>query len=309
MCYDCNIVTPVTSFYHYRELLSRKESKMRYVLYNLHAGHGTDEEKLAKIKSTYKDECSLVDMTEIPSYADFFGGLTDEDSVILCGGDGTLNRFVNDTAGIDIKNEIFYAPHGTGNDFIKDIGICDEEIPLKKYIENLPTVEVEGNTYRFLNNVGFGIDGYCCEVGDAMKAAGKTDINYAAIAIKGLLFHFKPANATVTVDGVKHEYKKVWIAPTMNGRFYGGGMMPTPEQDRLAEDGMLSIMVWHGSGKIKTLMAFPSLFKGEHLKYTKMIDILQGHEITVEFDAPCALQIDGETMLGVRRYTARSWKK
>ena len=39
--------------------------------------------------------------------------------------------------------------------------------------------------------------------------AGKTKINYTGIAIKGLLFNFKPKNATVTVDGIRHEYKKV----------------------------------------------------------------------------------------------------
>ena len=36
----------------------------------------------------------------------------------------------------------------------------------------------------------------------------------------------------ITVDGIKYTYKKVWLAPTINGRFYGGGMMPAPGQDR-----------------------------------------------------------------------------
>ena len=27
----------------------------------------------------------------------------------------------------------------------------------------------------------------------------------------------------------EYAYKKVWIAPTMHGKFYGGGMIPTPE--------------------------------------------------------------------------------
>ena len=281
---------------------------MRYVLYNFHAGHGTDEEKLAKLNAAYPNGAALTDITKIESYEAFFGGLSPEDTVILCGGDGTLNRFVNDTAGLDIKNEIFYRALGTGNDFLKDIEADeDSDIALSKYIKHLPTVEIDGKTYRFLNNVGFGIDGYCCEVGDAMKAAGKTDINYTSIAIGGLLFHFKPKNAVVTVDGVRHEYKKVWIAPTMNGRYYGGGMMPTPEQNRLSEDGELSVMIWHGAGKFKTLLAFPSLFKGEHLQHDKMVELLHGSEITVEFDAPCALQIDGETILGVTKYTAHSW--
>ncbi|MBQ8739336.1 MAG: diacylglycerol kinase family protein [Clostridia bacterium] len=273
----------------------------KIALYNPCAGNGISEEKLTGIIS----DCELVDMTKISSYSDFFADKASDDTVIICGGDGTLNRFANDTRALDIPCELMYLALGTGNDFLKDIGEdASALVPIKKYLENLPTVLVNGKEYLFINNVGFGIDGYCCEVGDALKAQGETDINYSSIAIKGLLFHFKPKNAIVTVDGVRHEYKKVWIAPTMNGRFYGGGMMPTPSQERLDSNGTLSVMIWHDSGKLRTLTAFPSLFKGEHLKHEKMIEVLTGHEITVEFDEPCALQIDGETILGVTSYTA-----
>ena len=62
----------------------------------------------------------------------------------------------------------------------------------------------------------------------------------------------------------------------------------------------------YGSGKLKTLMVFPSIFKGEHVKHTEMCKVLTGHEITVKFDQPTALQIDGETVLGVTEYAVSS---
>lgn len=164
-------------------------------------------------------------------------------------------------------------------------------------------VTVNGKTYRFLNGIGYGIDGYCCEVGDKLRETTEGNINYTAIAIKGLLFHYKPTDATVTVDGVKHKFKRVWLAPTMNGKFYGGGMMPTPNQDRTV--GKLSVMVYHNLGKLKALMVFPSIFKGEHAKQ-KNIAILEGREITVEFDRPTPLQIDGETILGISSYKTKA---
>ena len=37
-----------------------------------------------------------------------------------------------------------------------------------------------------------------------------------------------------------------------------------------------------------------------------MVEVLTGHEITVKFDCPCALQIDGETVLGVTEYSVSS---
>ena len=276
-----------------------------YVLYNTLAGHDTTLEAIKALESSL-GEAEFVEVNAITDHKVFFAGLEADDKLVLCGGDGTLSRFANDIACIDVKNNIFYYANGTGNDFLRDIGKEKESEPflVNEYITNLPSAVVNGKTYRFLNNVGFGIDGYCCEVGDEMREAGKTDINYTSIAIKGLLFHFKPANATVIVDGKEYSYKKVWIAPTMNGRFYGGGMMPDPEQKRLGEDRKLSLMVWHGSGKLKTLMAFPSLFKGEHLKHTDMITLHHGNSITVRFDAPKAVQVDGETVKGVTEYTA-----
>lgn len=275
-----------------------------YILHNPQAGPGgypaLDAQQLVP-----DGDAELMYISKITNYAAFLGGLEADDRIILSGGDGTLNRFINDTEGIEIKAQVYYYPSGSGNDFAHDLGKEKGCLPfdITKYLQNLPQVTVNGKTYRFLNGVGYGIDGYCCEVGDRLRQTGKK-VDYTMIAIQGLLFHYKPTNATVTVDGVSHHYKKVWIAPTMHGRFYGGGMMPTPAQDRAA-GGKLSTMVFHGSGKLKTLMIFPSLFKGEHIKHTKHVAILEGREIRVEFDRPTALQIDGETILGVTAYSAR----
>jgi diacylglycerol kinase family enzyme len=232
--------------------------------------------------------------------------LTSDDVITILGGDGTLNRFVNETAGLDNPARLFYYPSGTGNDFYADLSSEEPLGPIEitELMKGLPTVTVDGSDYKFINGVGYGIDGYCCEVGDKMHAEGKVP-NYTSIAIKGLLFHFKPRNATVIVDGVEKTYKKVWIAPTMFGRHYGGGMIPTPEQSRSASPRKLSLMVFHGSSKLKTLMIFPSIFKGAHVKHTKFVEVIEGNEITVKFDAPTPLQIDGETHLNINEYTAR----
>lgn len=278
------------------------------VLYNPLAGAVNDvafHEELSK--ALPEDRLDYYDITKIGDYKEFFSKTAENEGIIIAGGDGTINRFINDTLKLDIKNEVFYYAAGSGNDFWHDIGKVkgDKPVNLKEYIKDLPVVTVEGKDYKFINGVGYGIDGYCCEVGDKLKAEGK-EVNYTGIAIKGLLFHYKPANAEVTVDGVTKSYKKVWIAPTMNGRFYGGGMMPTPAQDRLNKERKVSVCLFHRSGKLKTLMIFPSLFKGEHVKQQKYVEVLSGHEITVKFDRPCAIQIDGETILGVTGYTVKT---
>ena len=113
----------------------------------------------------------------------------------------------------------------------------------------------------------------------------------------------------MTVDGVKHHYTNVWLAPTMNGRFYGGGMMVAPKQRRLREDGLVTTVVMHCKSKLKTLAVFPSIFKGEHIRHTEIVEVLTGREITVSFDQPTALQIDGETIPQVSSYCVHSGKQ
>lgn len=282
------------------------------VLYNSKANNGHGEETARKLDQILKtNDIEYVDVIQTKDYKSLFEMYNDDQKFLICGGDGTLNHFVNDLNEDEIPNEIYYYPSGTGNDFWNDLGlkVGDYPINVKKYLVNLPTVEINGKVQKFINGVGYGIDGYCCEVGDKLKATSTKEINYAGIAVKGLLFHFKPANAVITVDGKRYEYKKVWLAPMMHGRFYGGGMIPTPQQDRLNNDGALSCLVWHGSGKLATLMNFPKIFKGEHLKKQKMCTVLTGKKITVEFDKPIAAQIDGETVLNVTKCEACGYSK
>ena len=82
-------------------------------------------------------------------------------------------------------------------------------------------------------------------------------------------------------------------------------MLIAPEQDRLGDDHSVTTVVWHGTCRIRTLMAFPGVFKGEHVK-KKFVTVHKGHEIKVTFDRPTALQIDGETISGVTSYTVHA---
>ncbi len=277
------------------------------VLYNKLSGSSNAVNAVNTLKEFLKDkgEAEFVDITSIASYSDFFAQLPEGSKLTLVGGDGMLNRFVNDTGDLIAGREIYYFPAGTGNDFARDIGYDPAAglVEISKYLKDLPTVEVKGRTYKFIDGIGFGIDGYCCQVGDEMKARSDKPVNYTSIAIKGLLFHFKSKIAEITVDGKSYSFKNVWIAPTMMGRFYGGGMNAAPNQDRLSEDRTVSLVVMHGKSRLHTLMIFPSIFKGEHIKHDKNVTVITGKHVNVKFNEPSPLQIDGETVLDVLEYT------
>ncbi len=274
-----------------------------YILYNPLAGNGKGKEMAQILKGVLSGAVTLIDITRITNYKAFLSDKS-QATLVICGGDGTLNRFINDTASLELHNEILYYGAGTGNDFLRDLGIREQNGPVRinEYIQALPMCEVNGRKLRFLNNVGFGIDGYCCDVADELRRRSQKPVHYTAIALRGLLFHYRPTNATVTVDGEQHRYKNVWFAPTMNGRFYGGGIMPTPDQDRRNPRHTVSLFLYHGSGKLRALLRLPILFAGPRWKRTKVADILEGREITVTFDSPKAVQIDGETVRNVTQY-------
>lgn len=281
---------------------------MNYLFYNPSARNGKAAEDLQLIKKTLDgQDVEIYAVTDIDDYVSVIDKIQPEDIVYIVGGDGTLNRFINDSTNLRILGDIFFYSAGTGNDFKHDVDPDNSlyRIRLNDYIRNLPTVTVGGVTYKFVNGIGFGIDGYCCEEGDRQRAAGRQDINYSAIAVKGCLFRFKPYGADITVDGETRHYDKVWLAPTMFGKYYGGGMKVAPEQDRNNPQHTVTSVVIHGTGRLKTLIRFAKIFSGEHTKYTDMVDIRTGHEVRVVFDRPCALQIDGETVKNVTEYTVR----
>ena len=281
---------------------------MNYLFYNPSARNGKAAEDLQLIKKTLDgQDVEIYAVTDIDDYVSVIDKIQPEDIVYIVGGDGTLNRFINDSTNLRILGDIFFYSAGTGNDFKHDVDPDNSlyRIRLNDYIRNLPTVTVGGVTYKFVNGIGFGIDGYCCEEGDRQRAAGRQNINYSAIAVKGCLFRFKPYGADITVDGETRHYDKVWLAPTMFGKYYGGGMKVAPEQDRNNPQHTVTSVVIHGTGRLKTLIRFTKIFSGEHTKYTDMVDIRTGHEVRVVFDRPCALQIDGETVKNVTEYTVR----
>ena len=175
---------------------------MNYLFYNPSARNGKAAEDLQLIKKTLDgQDVEIYAVTDIDDYVSVIDKIQPEDIVYIVGGDGTLNRFINDSTNLRILGDIFFYSAGTGNDFKHDVDPDNSlyRIRLNDYIRNLPTVTVGGVTYKFVNGIGFGIDGYCCEEGDRQRAAGRQDINYSAIAVKGCLFRFKPYRQYITI--------------------------------------------------------------------------------------------------------------
>lgn len=281
------------------------------ILYNPNSGGGKGL-NIAKEIEPLMGEHNFVyqDMTAINDYDEFLNQLPVGTDIILTGGDGTLNSFINRTDCDNLKQKLYFYASGSGNDFARDIKYPKRTKPIciNNYIKNLPTAKIKDKVYKFINCVGSGMDGYCCAEVERLRSLGKRRANYTFVAIKALLGAYKPCDATVTVDGVTKTYKHAWLVPTMNGRFFGGGFMSAPNQDRLNKDKKLTTVSMHSNNFFKIVIAFLRLMKGTHIKMKSMIDTIEGYEISVKLSKPAPLQLDGEVIGNVTEYTVHSAK-
>lgn len=280
---------------------------MNYLLFNPKARNGKTAEDLALIhKALQSQQIREYNLANYSDYGEILKYIRPDDTVYLVGGDGTLNHFINELNKFDMICDIYFYSAGTGNDFKRDVDPDNHvyRVKINKYIKNLPNVEIENRTYKFINGVGYGIDGYACVEGDNVREKTKRNIKYSKMVLKGMFGRYKSCSGSVTVDGITHKYKKIWFASTMFGRFYGGGVRVAPKQSRFNVDHTLTCVVLHDVSRLGLFFKYPKIIKGKHSKCTDCFDFFVGHKFEVEFDKARPIQIDGEAFENISKYTA-----
>lgn len=279
---------------------------MKYcVLYNPKSGDNTNlREKIEN--AMFGGEFYYMSMPEVTDFRQFFAQV--KDNIIICGGDGTLNYFINNIAGIPHNNHIFYFDSGSGNDFHTDVRGGERPYAIDIYLENLPIVRVNGHNHYVLNGCGCGIDSFACFEGEKKRQKTHKPINYTSMVIKGVLGSFKPFRARITVDGIAQDYNNVWLAPVMNGRFFGGGVEIAPMQNRLQND-TITIVIGCANNRLKAAKLLSSVTKGGHIKNEKNFKFIHGKHFKVELSRPMELQVDGEIIRDVSSFEVFTTKR
>ncbi len=223
--------------------------------------------------------------------------------VIAVGGDGTLGEVVNGVMGKDIKVGIL--PVGSGNDFIKALGISenlDQRLEAVKKGRTRAVYVPSVNQHYFINVLGWGVDA------EIIKEKNKNFIregklNYLYSTIKMLLV-YKPKQATFYIDG-KEFTREIYLVAIGNGQYVGSGMKICPGGNPEARDFEICIV---GKMPLPTLLwHFPKIFKGTHGS-VKGIEMLKGREITVSFPKETWIQEDG-TLRKVKTLKLRKAEK
>jgi YegS/Rv2252/BmrU family lipid kinase len=212
------------------------------------------------------------------------------DSVIIGGGDGTLNAALPGI--VDTGLPLGIVPLGTANDLARTLALPAEwdkavEVIATGHRRQIDIGEVNGKPFFNVASVGFGVNLTRALTRDAKRRWGV--FGYVAAGLR-VLHRVQPFHVTITIGDTVHRSKTLHLA-VGNGRHYGGGM--TLSEDAAIDDKRLDIYSLEASGIIAALKLLPSLRTGTQGRWSE-VEMLAGQEVLVETTKPRSVNADGE---------------
>ena len=261
------------------------------------AGKGKSRELIPFIEEYFKGRTDeyVIQVTEYPGHATKIAkdhAVNGECRIYSIGGDGTINEVVNGIAGTAAALGVI--PTGSGNDFlrsyqsefdIKDMIVCtingeERSIDLArvndKYFINISSIGFDAN-------VVFNADKF-------KKVPGITGSMAYLISIIYTIFQKRICDIKIDIDGKKIKMKAL-LAAIANGKYYGGGIIPTP--DAKLDDGLFDVCLVSDMSRIHIFSLFPKYMKGLHGKL-KQVSFYKAKKISIESEDALCLNIDGE---------------
>lgn len=218
--------------------------------------------------------------------------------VVAVGGDGTINEVAKGL--IRKKSGILgIIPAGTGNDFSKTLDISQNPIEALDIIIKGKTIKVDtgiANNQEFLNIASVGFDAEVVDIANRLKRKSKINGKFAYVfGVIYTVFTFRKRDAIIHINGEKYKRSMMLIAMG-NGNYYGGGMKILPYAK--VDDGNLHICIVKDISNLKLLFLFPSIFKGNHLKYIKYIETFKGKIVDIKLERQTSFNVDGDLFKG-----------
>jgi diacylglycerol kinase (ATP) len=223
-------------------------------------------------------------------------------TLVVAGGDGTLNEAVNGVAEAEALDRVRFGiiPLGTGNDFAAGLGIpADVDQALETLLQQreLQVDLGKANGRIFLNTSG---GGYIAEVSVNVTAQLKTIAGRLAYLIGGAqaLLEYEPVRATVRADpGDLRLGLGLYAFAVCNSRLIGGGRLIAPEA--LVDDGLLDVCLIESMSAVEFVALARKVADGEHVNDPR-VRYLQASSVVLEFEREIHFNTDGEVLPAVR---------
>jgi diacylglycerol kinase (ATP) len=218
------------------------------------------------------------------------------DTIIVAGGDGTLNEVVNGFRSRTRRLPIGILPRGTGNDFARTLGLpssIEENIQILRARKTraIDLVRVRSKRSRYFVNVSAG--GFSGVVDAKLtrrikRAWGPLAYLRGAAAALPELHAYK---TRIVLDDDEELSSELYNVVVANGRFVAGGLPIAPTAD--PGDGLLEIVLIPKLGAAEMALLAAEIVLGKHLSANATI-FRRAKKVVVRSRPGMCFNVDGE---------------
>ena len=279
------------------------------IIINPESGKGTGSKLLKALKDiAIPSNINLTKfITEYRTHAtEFASKITNYfDRVIIAGGDGTFNEFINGY-NLDFRIPIGIMPIGSGNDFAislfgnqntfkKNItSFFKEDIEVREVdVGHVLLSEVDGNVIkkRFINSLGIGFDARVAYLNQTNKFLSGS-MSYI-FAILRAFINMSQIGFKVKIDGKDTFSKNALFCSIGNGECAGGGLYLTSGAQ--IDDGLLDLSIVQLDSRLKLLNLLPKASNND-LRDVKELEQWKFENLEIELETPYYTHVDGEML-------------
>lgn len=267
---------------------------------NPQAGAGKSKSKLFDIVNSLNDlECEVMVYTIVPGHrsAENILSITrdDYDVYVCCGGDGTLNRFINACKVFNIHRPIGYYPFGSTNDFARTIWKDPSVINISQSIANGDAFSYDLGKFNDTYFNYIAAFGAFTGVSYNTEQRFKNAFGYMAYVVNGIASLPQSLSnsieLTYTVDETSRHGKYIF-GSVSNTTSIGGFSSPIMKRAEL-DDGLFEVILVKAPENVYELAEIvASLSTGAVNE--KYMEVFQTASIEFVFDTPVHWTLDGE---------------
>ena len=269
---------------------------MYLFILNPTAGRGRSVRKFEEVKAVFdekKIEYKVWETTYAGEATLLAKKAADEGykNIISVGGDGTILEVATGLVGADCNMGII--PAGTGNDFVRSLGLTTDVIVAAETIlsgnaEKVDIAKTEEDKY-FMNVAGCGFDTEVLYYTERFKKNFKGQVAYI-MGVLSALFRYSYIKARIELDDRVVE-QDIYLVAVANGKTYGGGMNVAPGAD--VQDGYFDITVIDRVSKLTVLKILPKFIKGKHAG-VRQIRNYRSKKVRIISEKEVPINMDGE---------------
>lgn len=216
-----------------------------------------------------------------------------DETVFSVGGDGTALEAARGL--IHTNTALAIVPAGTGDDFIKTIGVPRKPLETMEFYlsgaERKPVDTGLINGQAFLNVVGTGFDVSVLDYSLKAKKYVRGLLPYLYGVICTIL-HFRAPIMEISIDGKPATDRKLLICAAGNGRYIGGGMKIVPKA--LPDDGLIDLTLMKMIPNWQMPVYAVRMLMGKILSF-KATERVTCSRLTIRVkDAALRMNVDGE---------------